>query len=1261
MTQSALKCPGCGFENPSGFSFCGKCGSALVGVDERITKTAIDSAPAQLKEKMLVESRKIKGERRRVVVMFADISGYTELSRDTDPEELKELVDGAILKLSEVVHRYEGYIDKIMGDCLMVLFGAPIAHEDDADRAVLAAFDLVKTIKKYGREKTARLNLSVGIARGLCYAGEYGRPGDYTVIGEDVNLAERLEKIAPPGGVYVSKGVYDLTINRINYVNEGYRNLKGVGKRRVYEAVSRRFAEKAERPFVGRKREITRLVNCFEKAKNNSGVLCFVTGERGIGKTRVYQKLKREILDYEDLFFGQARGIAYLRGEFYHVLRGVLRAILGIEEGSTTEESEVRVQSFYSERKEINYSIPFIKHLLSLPLNDAELAAIEGIDPEEREKSIEGIISSTFLHLSEERPLVIVVEDAHRMDKGSYRFFTSLQRQIREKRILIIMLSWEPVDDFLKKTPNIRLKPLSKKDTRQLLKLHFDGKPISARLLSTVMKMTKGNPLFVEETIELLKQENLIKFGRSVDLITEKIDVPDKVYNIVLARIDKLGDRAKETLKTASVAGFEFADILLSRIMGIDEVPLEVDELHDRDFIRFLRGSDYVFGQARIYAFKNEIVRDVAYELMLKEERRSLHRAAARATEKLYVKNIDEYTDIVAYHYLQAEDERAAPYLLTSAERKVKGYQLDDAIETLEKYLELKENLGLAENPQAFFDIANTYGLKANYDEAFKHLDTAESLASNDEFLGKARALKGSFLFKLGKEDEALNRMLEAEKLLSKNNDDICRNYDNAGMLYMEKGIYDKSIAYLEKSLDNRLRRLGPNHIDTGTSYNLIGATLRRQGKLDKALDCFDKALKIHISILGINHPVTAKTYIDISGLYWRRGEYDTSIEYLKKVLNIRKRVFGNNHPDTADVYGKLGTNYLYKGEKRNALSYLRKGLQIQRRIFGEVHPNVANMYFNIGGVYWKMLNFDEALEYVNHALVIWLSLFGEKHPSTLIAFNGLAILYFNLGDYDSALDYFSKVLDIRICLLGPDDPQTATSRYNLGCMYIDLGDYANALTHLAEGLRIQTRLFGNKHRETLLSTVSLGQVYLKHGEYRKAIECFTRAKDGFAETMGSRADLTKKAQLNLADAYQRIGRQGDASACRESVLSNADEGKPVVLSFISYLIDNGRLDEARKNLDRIKSNTKDRLKKLEFLQLMTRFYEASGNEPMAVECTDKALELARSIGLKPRLLDTLILAARVKKDTEIKDEALELARQIGDKSNEEEILNAHS
>ncbi|MBN2379158.1 tetratricopeptide repeat protein [candidate division WOR-3 bacterium] len=1255
MPKDTRKCPNCGFRNPEGFSFCGKCGSALVGVDEKKTKTAIDSAPTRLKEKMKAESRKIKGERRRVVVMFADISGYTELSRQRDPEELKDLVDGALLKLSDMVYKYEGYIDKIMGDCLMVLFGAPIAHEDDSERAVLTAFDLLEVIKDYWDEKSARLNLSIGIARGLCYAGEYGRPGDYTVIGDDVNLAERIEKIAPPGKVYVSKDVYELTHNRINYVKVGTKVLRGLGEREVYEALSQRYLEKERRPFVGRSRELGRLQALYEKAKEGQGCYSFITGERGIGKSRTYERFKADHLDQDHIFFGQTRGIEYLRGEFYYVLRGALRSFIGLEEGLSGKESEERLIAFYKDRSELDYSLPFVKYLLSLPLEEKERLAIEGIKPEEREKNIEGIISSFLLKLADEKPVVIVVEDAQRLDTGSQNFFISLQRLLKGKRVLIIMLCWEVLQGFYKKSVNIKMKPLSKIDTRDLIKLHFENKPISSRLLATVIKMTKGHPLYIEEIIEILKQENLVKAGRSVDLIAEKIQVPDKVYNIVLARIDSADKRAKDTLKTASVAGFEFSDSLVSRIMGEEGLTAEIGVLEGKDFIRYLFDANYSFGQARIYAFKNEIVRDVAYELMLKEERRNLHKATAQVIEKMFVENLDDYSDVIAYHYLEAGDERAAPYLLRSADRKFSGFKLDDALRDYQRYLEFKKD------PEIYFKLGEIYRFKADYKNAYLSYDKAEEISPSDEFRGKVKTARGYALGYSGSYDDALTQLLAAQKLLSEDKTEVARNYHALGKLYRQKGEHENSLEAFNKALKITLEEFGENHIMVAAAYDGIGLYYSDTGNYDSALEYHIKGREVYASLFGEKHPSVAASDISIGMTYGRKGDVDSALPHFEKALGIYLSMFGTEQPEVATCYNNIGLVHIHRQEFAKALRYLKKALSIEIAVFGETHHDIARSYLNIGSTLTSIGNYQQALENLKQAEQIFLSIFGEKHHAVAVTFNSLARVNIFLGDLDKGLEYHSRSRKIWTSLFGESHPHIASNYSATGLVYLELGNYKKALELFMKSFEIRKKVFGANHPATIEVGSDIAILKFRLGEYSESRDWFEK----ILNAEGSSPNDSFFAGLILTDIHGRMGEKEEAASCCKKVIESiATLNVPklaasTVRRLVRLLLSSGKVNLAQRLLDEFEScnfETGRKDKTADILVARSILEQAKGNSREAAEFADQAAEIFQGLGFKPSLIDALVAKARALKDKKSIDKALAIACEIGDKSREEEV-----
>ncbi len=269
-----IKCPSCGFENPSQFNFCGRCGFPL----------SSDVKPRVISEEKVEE-------RRNVAIIFADISGFTRLSLQYDPEELKNIISRAFDRLINIIQRYGGYIDKIIGDCIMALFGTPVSHEDDPLRSVLCALELKEEIKLISRELNVPLNLSIGINWGLCITGDMGIPGSFTVMGKEVNFAERLQESAPPGTIFVSKSLKEITEKEIKYIK---RNIKIKGFEEpveVYEPVevlsTHILREHGE--FFDRENEIKILKRTFEEVKSGKGRILYIHGEAGAGKLLLWK------------------------------------------------------------------------------------------------------------------------------------------------------------------------------------------------------------------------------------------------------------------------------------------------------------------------------------------------------------------------------------------------------------------------------------------------------------------------------------------------------------------------------------------------------------------------------------------------------------------------------------------------------------------------------------------------------------------------------------------------------------------------------------------------------------------------------------------------------------------------------------------------------------------------------------------------------------------------------------------------------------
>lgn len=984
----SVKCHNCGFENPGGFKFCGNCGKTLVELDREATKEFIEGAPGGLKEKMETESIRIRGERRRVVVMFADISKFTQLSRDRDPEELKELINSVFSQLMDVVYKYEGYIDKIIGDCLMVLFGAPITHEDDSLRALFCAFELLDTIKEFGRKRDLELNLSIGIARGLCYAGEFGRPGEYTVIGKDVNLAQRLQEIADDGIIYTSKGIYELTRHRFDYQKLGELNLEGVGLNEVYRAVGLKERSRLQTPFVGRSTEMQKLRKQFNQAKDSRGRITFILGERGVGKSSLFLKFRDDYLRNEDIYLGEARAVNYLRDEFYFVLRTLLKSVIGISEGVSSEEAQLKLEHFFEGRDDLAFAIPYVKYLLSIPFNQMERALFESIKPEDRERTIESAISSLLVRLSEEKTIILVVEDAQYIDKSSSSFFKNFQRVVRNYPILILMLCWERLEGYYKKSPVIKLEPLSKNKVKKLLKIIFDDRWIQNRFLDSIYKLTRGNPLFVEEIVKRLKQDDLLDIEKKVSLKEGEYEIPDRIYDIILSRIDRLDDEEKGVLMRASVIGFEFTNLLLEEVCKMDIFKEAFSSLQEEDFIRYTTDISFNGKKGGIYRFKNEIFKDVSYSLILKENRKEYHRKTAEAIERLYETNIEQQLDKIVHHYLQAEDERASNYLYKSGNRKFSGFLLNEAMEDYEKYLEIKENDILSRKNDdeldrlldVYHNIGSVYNYRGNYDEAISYFQKVEELTDKEVVRLRARRKIADCHRKASKYDLARDTLLNLESNIKKDEDllgedeyeefmlEVSKIYIDLAWVNYRIGYQKETEQYFQKAIDTLegLPTRREVELTKAEAYKVIAAQERVKDDIDEAYQYERKALDIYEKYEHLKGIATM--YNNIISYYDSKSEYLTAIEYLEKSLNIDMEI--------GDMMGEaigrlnLGIEYAYLGDYKTAMDYIDSYQEINLMIDNRVGEGWANEIYS--DIYSEKDEYETALEHIDKAIEIF-------------------------------------------------------------------------------------------------------------------------------------------------------------------------------------------------------------------------------------------------------------------------------------------------
>jgi len=631
-----LVCPECGADIPLNRKFCGECGYDL---REAKAPPTIDYSQPQsytpkfLAEKIRTSRSSIEGERKLITVLFADAANYTSISEKLDPEEVHQIMDGCFKVLMDEIHRYEGTIDKFTGDGVMALFGAPVAHEHHAQRACYAALAIQKALGKYGRkvkrEFGVDLKMRVGLNSGLVLVDSVGNDlrMDYTAIGDTVNLASRMESMATPRKVLVSADTHKMARDFFRFRPLGKVSVKGkeepVEAYELVEAgeVETRFEAAVARgltKFVGREKEITNLEEAFEKAKSGSGQFVGILGEAGVGKSRILLEL-REMLPQEEYTYLEGRCLHYGGSMAYLPFLDILRSYFDIKEGEREPAIKKKMEEKVTQLDEkLKGILPPLYEILSLEVEDEEYLKLE---PQQRRERIFEAIRNLLIQESQNRPLVLAVEDLHWMDRITGEFLDYLIGWLANAHILLILLyrpeythQWGSKSCYSK----IGLDHLSTGSSVELVQAILEGGEVVPELRDLILARAGGNPLFVEElTCSLLENGSIQKKGNQYVLTRKasEIQVPDTIHGIIAARIDRAEENLKRVMQVASVIGREFAFRILQAILGMtEELKSSLLNLQGLEFISEKR----LFPELE-YIFKHALTQEVAYNSLLQK------------------------------------------------------------------------------------------------------------------------------------------------------------------------------------------------------------------------------------------------------------------------------------------------------------------------------------------------------------------------------------------------------------------------------------------------------------------------------------------------------------------------------------------------------------------------------------------------------------------------------------------------------------------
>jgi class 3 adenylate cyclase/tetratricopeptide (TPR) repeat protein len=870
------RCPNCGEPAPPQARFCMACGTAL---DAQPTTVQGPAQPVEAPPE----------ERRRVTVLFADLSGYTAVAERMDPEAVKTLVDGALQRLGQEVERYGGTVDKYIGDNVMALFGAPVAHEDDAERAVRAALGMQEAMTEINERvpEGVTFALRVGLNTGEVLAGAVG--DDYTVVGDTVNVASRLQTAARPGSVTVGEWTMRATRDAVRYEQLEPLELKGKSEPvPAWEAVGL-IAEHAggraisgrEAPLMGRDYEIGTLESLYERvARERRPHLVTLIGEAGVGKSRLLREFERRMSDHSQepvLRTGRCR--PYGSGIVFWALGEVLREECGIVESDSSEEAWRKLASYVeealAETEEQASESPerraaVIGRSLGLDVpeelgwvrakGESEGLALDREEPERVREFFFSALRSLIEAMARRRPLVLAFEDIHWADEGMLDVIEHLAQWVRAPLMLLALTR----DELLERRPSwgggrrnatqLFLEPLTVEDTRELVTALLPGEG-SSEVAPVVAERSGGNPLFAEEMVRRIREEGS----------GEVVQLPETVQAVLAARLDALEPFERRLVQQASVVGRTFWASSLAGVAQAEgrDLSQALTSLQEKDIL--VPGAEGRLAGERELAFKHVLIRDVAYGMLPKAVRSRKHFEVGAFIEERAGDRTDEVVPLLAEHY-----GRAAAL---GREGGLAGEELAAMRERAVRFLE-----------EAGDAAAQLYSNR----EAVSHYRHARQVASPDPAVPVRIGEKlGDVSLRLGRVDEAI-------------------------------GVWQECLEYHRGQED--LERVADLH-------RKIGAGLSHKGERKAAIEHYQKG----INLLKDGPPrlELVRLYEEAAWLYLHTGDNMLAIYASEKALRLAERLGETRAASRA--HGIFGRVFGRIGDTEKARSNLERSVELAR------------------------------------------------------------------------------------------------------------------------------------------------------------------------------------------------------------------------------------------------------------------------------------------------------------------------------------------
>ncbi len=1005
--------------------------------------------PEEMREKLDAARSQggMVGERRIVTMLFCDVKGSTAAAEHLDPEEWTEIINGAFEHMIRPVYKYEGTVARLMGDGILAFFGAPIAHEDDPQRAVLAGLDIVNHISTY-RERINQswgidINVRVGINTGLVVVGTVGSDlrMEYSAMGDAINLAARMEQTAEPGTVQIAHDTYKLVKPLFEIEDLGGISIKGkTNPVPAYKVIGRkakagrqRGIEGLHETLVGRDIELSALQDILSTVQQAVGHIVCVIGEAGLGKSRLIYEAKRSLGNDQSLNWIETASLSYETNQPYAPFQRLIRRLNNMSPGDSAEQVQEKLANL---RHQFDESNGHRAQRVFEALFDLESDGEARLEGEAFKRELYEMMPVLWRQRFSRQPTVLVFDDIHWSDPASIELLLHLFPLTAEIP-LVLVCAFRPErsgpvwrikttadEEFHHLYTEITMRPLSDKQVNELIDGLLINTDIPQSLRARILESAGGNPFFVEEVVrslidsQALVAEEIEQDGQKILYWRAKgngqqIDIPDSLQSLLSARIDRLEEETRQILQTAAVIGRSFYRRVLEAIEVQSQETAQVIE-HQ---LNMLLRLEMIREASRLpeleYKFSNPLTQEVAYQTILLKRRRELHRRVGQALEELFPDQLGELVPLLAYHFAEGElQEKAFDYYLMAGDSAARLFANIEALDHYTRALDYIESVDpdYEKLEALFLRRGRALELLSRYEDSLENYEAMLQLARDrdDKRLELAAKTAQATIHSIPSQvfDAEISLQLSEDALnlaheLGESSAEAKIHW-NLMLYYLWASFqFDQAVKHGEAAM--KVARESDLTVELGPILNDLGTTYFGLGRLDESLQVLEESRILLRD--GNNLPLLALNLTNSSTFHFLIGKNDSASVLMNEAEKINHSI-ENNWGLAGSLYYR-GLIHLINGSWGDALTALNGSIEFSEMAQAERMLAVsllakANYCILVGAT-------ETGLSLCRRAMKLF-----EKH---LLYFQGypwglMSLLYLVAGDQSSAREALQNSLD---------------------------------------------------------------------------------------------------------------------------------------------------------------------------------------------------------------------------------------------------------